>query len=189
MFLTRKAIQEAVECGDIVIKPFCKENLSPNSIDVTLNENLLVYTLENGILDMKKPNPTKQIVIPEEGLVLEPGKLYIGMTNETAISHRYIPMFEGRSSIGRLGINTHITAGFGDIGWGFEKNGDDVICHYPTWTLEIAVVHPVRVYPNVRIGQVYFVEPKGDIEWYTGKYGKQRMPQPSCSYKDFSEKV
>ena len=102
MFLTRKAIQEAVECGDIVIKPFCKENLSPNSIDVTLNENLLVYTLENGVLDMKKPNPTKQIVIPEEGLVLEPGKLYIGMTNETAISHRYIPMFEGRSSIGRI---------------------------------------------------------------------------------------
>jgi dCTP deaminase len=43
------------------------------------------------------------------------------MTNESAISHRYIPMFEGRSSIGRLGINTHITAGFGDVGWGFEK--------------------------------------------------------------------
>lgn len=187
MFLTRKAIQEAVESGEIVIKPFKTENLSPNSIDVTLNEVLLVYTLEDGALDMKKENPTKKITIPEEGLVLEPGKLYIGMTNETAISHRYIPMFEGRSSIGRLGINTHITAGFGDIGWGFEKQGDEVICHFPTWTLEIAVVHPVRVYPNVRIGQVYFVEPKGDIEWYTGKYGKQRMPQASCSFKDFPE--
>lgn len=188
MFLTRQAIQEAVAAGDIVISPFNEKNLSPNSIDVTLNKNLLIYTLEDGVLDIKKANPTKQIEIPEEGLVLEPGTLYIGMTNETAISHRYIPMFEGRSSIGRLGINTHITAGFGDIGWGFERDKDgNTVCHYPTWTLEIAVVHPVRVYPNVRIGQVYFVEPKGNIEWYTGKYGKQRMPQASCSYKDFPE--
>ncbi len=186
MFLTRKAIQEAVENGEITISPFCPENLSPNSIDVTLNKNLLVYTLENGELDMKRENPTRHLEIPEEGLVLQPGTLYIGMTNESAISNRYIPMFEGRSSIGRLGINTHITAGFGDIGWGFEKDAEGkTICNYPTWTLEIAVVHPVRVYPNVRIGQVYFVEPKGEIEWYSGKYGKQRMPQASCAYKDF----
>ncbi|MDR1759089.1 MAG: hypothetical protein LBR60_01025 [Fibrobacter sp.] len=188
MFLTRKAIIEAVEREEIVISPFHKEHLSPNSIDVTLNENLIVYDLGAGeCLDMKKENPTRKLVIPPEGLVLEPGILYIGMTNETAISPRYIPMFEGRSSIGRLGINTHITAGFGDVGWGFEKSENGIICHYPTWTLEIAVVHPVRVYANVRIGQVYFVEPKGDIEWYTGKYSKQRAPQPSCAFKDFSK--
>jgi len=187
MFLTRKAITQAVECGDIVIEPFHPENLSPNSIDVTLSENLLTYTLEGGCLDMKKENPTEHLIIPKEGMVLQPGILYIGMTNESAISHRYIPMFEGRSSIGRLGINTHITAGFGDVGWGFEKSeNDEIICHYPTWTLEIAVVHPVRVYPGVRIGQVYFVEPKGDVEWYKGKYSKQRKPQPSCAYKDFT---
>lgn len=186
MFLTRKAITEAVAKGDIVIEPFHPENLSPNSLDVTLNKNLLVYTLNHGPLDMKKENETKSLEIPEDGLVLEPGILYIGMTNESAISTRYIPMFEGRSSIGRLGINTHITAGFGDLGWGFEKAADGTtICHYPTWTLEIAVIHPVRVYPNVRIGQVYFVEPKGEIEWYAGKYGKQRTPQASCAYKDF----
>ncbi|NLO23873.1 MAG: dCTP deaminase [Fibrobacter sp.] len=187
MFLTRNAIKKAVEDGDIIIQPFEPKHLSPNSIDVTLNENLMVYELQEGeCLDMKKDNPTKHLIIPEEGLVLQPNILYIGMTNESAISHSYIPMFEGRSSIGRLGINTHITAGFGDLGWGFEKleNGE-VICHYPTWTLEIAVVHPIRVYPGVRIGQVYFVEPKGDIEWYTGKYSKQRMPQPSRSFKDF----
>jgi dCTP deaminase len=188
MFLTRQAIIQAVTDGDVVIKPFHPENLSPNSIDVTLNENLLLYTLEGGCLDMKRDNPTTKIVIPPEGLVLQPGTLYIGMTNESAISHRYIPMFEGRSSIGRLGINTHITAGFGDVGWGFEKSeSGEVICHYPTWTLEIAVVHPVRVYAGVRIGQVYFVEPKGEVEWYKGKYSKQRTPQASCAYKDFAK--
>lgn len=187
MFLTRKAITEAVENGDITIRPFHPEHLSPNSIDVTLNENLVIYTLEGGCLDMKKDNPTERILIPEEGFVLQPGILYIGMTNESAISHRYIPMFEGRSSIGRLGINTHITAGFGDVGWGFERGADnEIICHYPTWTLEIAVVHPVRIYAGVRIGQVYFVEPKGDVEWYNGKYSKQRLPQASCAYKDFT---
>jgi dCTP deaminase len=73
MFLTRKAITQAVECGDIVIEPFHPENLSPNSIDVTLSENLLTYTLEGGCLDMKKENPTEHLIIPKEGMVLQPG--------------------------------------------------------------------------------------------------------------------
>ena len=91
--------------------------------------------------------------------------------------------------MGRLGINTHITAGFGDVGWGFEKREDGTIqCHYPTWTLEITVVHPVRIYPNIRIGQVYFVEPKGEIEWYTGKYASQRKPQASRAHLDFEDR-
>lgn len=187
MFLTGKAILEAVGNGDVVISPFDPQNISPNSYDVTLNPQLLVYDFtENNTLDVKRENPTLEFTIPADGIVLQPGMLYIGMTNESAISKRYIPMFEGRSSMGRLGINTHITAGFGDIGWGFEKAADgNVICHYPTWTLEITVVHPVRIYPHIRIGQVFFVEPKGEIEWYRGKYGKQRKPQASQAYLDF----
>ena len=186
MFLTRNEIKKAQQNGDVTIRPFVEKHISPNSIDVTLNNTLLVYDFSNtGCLDMKKDNATQSIVIPEEGYVLEPGILYIGMTNETATSHKYIPMFEGRSSIGRLGINTHITAGFGDVGWGFEMKDGELICHYPTWTLEINVVHPVRVYPDVRIGQVYFVEPKGDVEFYSGKYSSQHTPQPSRSYIDF----
>ena len=184
MFLTKQAIQAAVSSEDIHIKPFIEDHLSPNSIDVTLNKHLLIYTLEGGCLDMKKENPTEKIIIPEDGFILQPNVLYIGSTNETATSHKYIPMFEGRSSIGRLGINTHITAGFGDVGWGYEKLAREVKCLYPTWTLEICVVHPVRVYPNVRIGQVYFVEPKGEIEFYKGKYSAQQSPQASKSYLD-----
>ncbi len=186
MFLTRNEIKKAQKAGDVTIKPFIEKHLSPNSIDVTLNDTLLVYDFESiEHLDMKQDNPTKTITIPEDGYILQPGMLYIGMTNETATSHKYIPMFEGRSSIGRLGINTHITAGFGDVGWGFEEKDGKIICHYPTWTLEINVVHPVKVYPNVRIGQVYFVEPKGDVEFYSGKYSAQQSPQPSRSYIDF----
>lgn len=191
MFLTKQAILEALEKGDVVIAPFNPAHLSPNSYDVTLNPQLLVYDLtETGCLDVKHDNRTLEFSIPEEGLVLQPGMLYIGMTNESAISPRYIPMFEGRSSMGRLGINTHITAGFGDVGWGFERLDDGTVkCHYPTWTLEITVVHPVRVYPDIRIGQVYFVEPKGEIEWYNGKYSLQRKPQASRAYQDFLQSM
>ncbi len=187
MFLTKKGILDALEAGDVVISPFDPGNLSPNSYDMTLSDQLLVYDFSaKGYLDVKSENPCTQLTIPAEGLVLQPDTLYIGMTNECATSPRYIPMFEGRSSMGRLGINTHITAGFGDVGWGFEKleNGE-IVCHYPTWTLEIAVVHPVKIYPGIRIGQVYFVEPKGEIEWYAGKYGKQRSPQASRAFRDF----
>jgi len=187
MLLTGKAIQAAVDAGEIVISPFTPAHLSPNSYDVTLNRTLLVYDLtERGCLDVKRENPTLEFNIPAEGFVLQPGTLYIGMTNECATSHRYIPMFEGRSSMGRLGINTHITAGFGDIGWGFERRPDGSIhCNLPTWTLEITVVHPVRIYPDIRIGQVFFAEPKGEIEWYKGKYGNQRKPQASRAFQDF----
>ena len=186
MFLTRSAIKEAREKGELHIEPYTSEHISPNSYDVSLSNKLMVYDIpKGGCLDLKADNPIKEITIPEEGFILEPNVLYIGSTVETATSHRYIPMFEGRSSIGRLGINTHITAGFGDLGWGYEKKEGKLNCLYPTWTLEICVVHPVKVYPNIRIGQVYFVEPKGQIEYYSGKYSAQKSPQPSRAWMDF----
>ncbi len=189
MILTGKEILRQMELDTIAISPFVSAHLGPNSYDVTLNANLLTYDFEQiACLDMRKDNPTRTQAIPPEGLVLQPGCLYLGCTNETATSHRYIPMFEGRSSIGRLGINTHITAGFGDVGWGYILDSDNrLICHNPTWTLEIEVVHPIRVYPNVRIGQVYFMKPEGEITHYRGKYSRQRQPQASQLYQDFSE--
>jgi dCTP deaminase len=187
MVLTGPEILKQMALGTIHIAPFQPAHLGPNSYDVTLNSKLLVYELAPGeALDMKKNNPTQGIEIPAEGLVLQPGRLYIGCSNETATSRRFVPMFEGRSSIGRLGINTHITAGFGDVGWGYipDENGQ-LQCQYPTWTLEIEVVHPIRVYPNVRLGQVYFMTPDGELSFYKGKYSQQREPQASQLYKDF----
>ena len=188
MVLTGKEILKQMEAGNIHISPFLPANLGPNSYDVSLSPKLLVYDLgEQGFLDMKKNNPTHGLSIPAEGLILQPGMLYLGCSDETATSHRYVPMFEGRSSIGRLGINTHITAGFGDVGWGYlpDEKGNPV-CQFPTWTLEIEVVHPIRVYPHVRIGQVYFMTPEGEITHYKGKYTKQREPQASQLYKDWT---
>lgn len=179
MILNHNDIIEAYEKGDIALNPFCTENVGPNSYDVTLNATLKVY--ESPELDIKKNNPTIDIVIPEDGYVLKPGILYLGRTNESATSNKYVPMFEGRSSIGRLGISTHITAGFGDVGFGYI----DGKCQYPTWTLEIAVIQPVRIYPNIRIGQVYFLKTLSEPTFfYTGKYSLQREAQPSMLYKD-----
>ncbi len=188
MILTGPEIIRQVEADAIHIAPFTPAHVGPNSYDVTLNEKLLVYDLAAGeALDMKRDNPFRTLVIPEEGLVLQPGTLYIGCTNETATSKAFVPMFEGRSSIGRLGINTHITAGFGDLGWGYLPDEDgNLVCQYPTWTLEIEVVHPIRVYPGVRIGQVYFIRPEGALSYYKGKYTRQKDPQASQLYRDFA---
>ncbi|HKP94578.1 MAG TPA: dCTP deaminase [Fibrobacteria bacterium] len=187
MVLTGREIMKQMELGCIHIAPFTPANLGPNSYDVSLNPKLLVYELPAGApLDMKKENPTRTLIIPEEGLVLQPGTLYLGCSNETATSNRFVPMFEGRSSIGRLGINTHITAGFGDVGWGYLPDASGkLVCQFPTWTLEIEVVHSIRVYPNVRIGQVYFMRPEGEITYYKGKYTQQREPQASRLFQDF----
>jgi dCTP deaminase len=187
MVLTGPEIAQQIDKGSIHIAPFQRAHLGPNSYDVTLNPRLLVYDLAPGEpLDMKRDNPVRALDIPGEGLVLEPGTLYIGCTNETATSRAFVPMFEGRSSIGRLGINTHITAGFGDVGWGYmpDEKGE-LVCQYPTWTLEIEVVHPIKVYPHVRIGQVYFIRPEGELAFYKGKYSAQKAPQASQLYKDF----
>lgn len=187
MVLTGREIMVQMEAGAIHISPFISAHLGPNSYDVCLNPKLLVYDLPEGeALDMKKENATRALVIPEAGLVLQPGTLYLGCSNETATSKRFVPMFEGRSSIGRLGINTHITAGFGDVGWGYLPDATgELVCQFPTWTLEIEVVHPIRVYPNVRIGQVYFMRPEGEVTFYKGKYTRQREPQASRLFQDF----
>lgn len=128
-------------------------------------------------LDMHKKNETIEFQIPEEGYVLQPGVLYIGRTVERTATDRFIPMINGRSSGGRLGISIHICAGFGDIGF----DG--------TWTLEITVVEPVRIYPNEEIAQVCFFTPAGKkAKLYRGRYYKQedatasRFHQPKKEY-------
>lgn len=157
---------------EIVIEPFCEERVNPNSYNLSLSNELLVY--ENDLLDMKKPNPAKQIIIPEEGLVLEPNRLYLGRTNEYTKTDRFVPMLEGRSSVGRLGLFIHVTAGFGDVGFsGF-------------WTLEMFCVQPVRIYPGVEVCQIYYHDILGDYEPYkSGKYQNNEGIQPSLLYKDF----
>lgn len=172
--LTGSQILEEIERGHIKITPFDKTKINPNSYNLTLNNTLLVY--DNHILDFKAKNNTNKIIIPESGLILKPDTLYIGRTNERCWTDRFIPLLNGRSSIGRLGICIHITAGFGDIGW----DG--------TWTLEITAVQPVKIYPNIEFCQVSYITPYGDTDiQYNGRY--QGQIEPTASRSNLDKKV
>lgn len=172
MILSGKEIMNNIG-KTIFIKPFDTELLNPNSYNLKLHNELLIY--EDNILDMKKDNKTRKLTIPVEGLVLEPNKLYLGRTVEHTYTDKYVPMLEGRSSIGRLGISVHVTAGFGDVGF----NG--------FWTLEIHCIHPVRIYPNVEICQIYYHSIEGEHTKYSSdKYQNNTSIQPSLLYKEFT---
>lgn len=174
MILSGKEILKQIG-KEIIIEPFNEDRINPNSYNLSLANELLVY--ENCDLDMKKPNPTYKITIPEDGLLLEPNKLYLGRTNEFTKTDRYVPMLEGRSSTGRLGLFIHVTAGFGDIGFAGY------------WTLEIFCVQPIKIYPNVEICQIYYHDIGGEFDLYkSGKYQNNTGIQPSLMYKDFEDK-
>jgi len=155
MILTDKRILEEIEKGTIIIEPFNRSCLGTNSYDVHLGKHLAVYS--DPILDAKKHNKVDHLEIGEEGFVLQPGVLYLGVTEEYTETHATVPFLEGKSSIGRLGIDIHATAGKGDVGF----------CN--TWTLEISCVHPVRVYAGMPIGQLIYFKVEGDIVNYYNK--------------------
>lgn len=171
MILSGKEIVKHIG-KEIIIEPFDEKRVNPNSYNLSLAPELLVY--KNDVLDMKKPNDTERLVIPQEGLLLEPHRLYLGRTNEYTATSTFVPMLEGRSSTGRLGLFIHVSAGFGDIGFAGY------------WTLEIFCVQPVRIYPNVEVCQVYYHDIEGDFDLYSsGKYQNNTDIQPSLMYKDF----
>jgi dCTP deaminase len=175
MILSGKQIRSKLG-KEIKIEPFDESKLNPNSYNLRLYNELLVY--EDFTLDMKKENKVRTIIIPPEGIVLEPNKLYLGRTIEYTETDKFVPMLEGRSSIGRLGLFVHVTAGFGDVGFrGF-------------WTLEIHCIQPIRIYADVEICQIYYHAIEGDYDSYTsGKYQNNKGIQPSLLYKDFEKKL
>jgi len=160
--------------GDIIIEPYRESALNPNSYNLRLHNELLVY--DSVRLDMKRPNAAHTITIPESGLELEPGRLYLGRTLEHTETRGFVPMLEGRSSVGRLGLFVHVTAGFGDVGFkGF-------------WTLEIHCIQPIIVYPGVEICQIYYHSIEGEyVNYVSGKYQGNTGIQPSLLYKDFEK--
>lgn len=190
MFLTKDAILEHVRRGTIEIDPFNERLLNPNSYNVRLASNLLVYKVARRRwwekllparfakpLDIRQENETEQIIIPPSGLVLQPDLLYLGRTVERTFCKEHVPMYEGRSSTARLGLESHICGGWGDVGF----NG--------TWTLEIRCTHPIRIYPHMEIGQVAFAEcqgaivPYGSVE-FRSRYQDQQEVTPSKPFGD-----
>lgn len=155
MILSDKEILKSIDSREIVIEPYDRNCLGTNSYDVHLSPFLATYTSE--VLDARKHNATEHMEIPEEGFVLQPGTLYLGSTVEYTETHNSVPFLEGKSSVGRLGIDIHATAGKGDVGF----------CNH--WTLEISCVHPVRVYAGMPIGQLIYFKVDGEIENYYNK--------------------
>lgn len=197
--LTGPEIARQVAAGGITITPFDPARVGANSYDLTLSPDLLVYAnnylrhLAHEVsaacgtgpgkllrhagrptpLDMAVDEPTVPLTIPPAGLVLWPGVLYLGATVERAGSDNYVPCLDGRSSVGRLGMSVHCTAGYGDCGW------------KDRWTLEVTVCVPLRVYAGVRVCQVSFTTVEGESKPYAGKYAGQTGPRASGLWRDF----
>lgn len=198
--LSGKAIEKEIRAGNIVVDPFRKEMLNPISIDLTLGNKVAVYgdlvhcferddvTVEDGrhfmskqsaVFDVKKEMFVKEFTISDIGWELRPGIGYLMHTHERISTDKYVPILDGKSSIGRAFIQIHVTAGVGDPGFDGQ------------YTLEVIVTHPVRVYAGMRIAQMRFFEIEGDINSYqnTGSYkGKlAEGPIPSQIWKTFQE--
>lgn len=149
MILSDAEILAGIERGDIKIAPYRRECLGTNSYDVHLGRTLAVY--KDSVLDARKHNGIDTFEIPDEGYLLTPDNFYLGVTLEYTESLKHVPFLEGKSSVGRLGIDIHATAGKGDVGF----------CNH--WTLEISVKKPVRVYTGMPIGQLIYFELKGEV--------------------------
>ena len=152
MILTDQQILTEIEKGTIVIEPYDRGCLGTNSYDVHLGPYLATY--RDTVLDARKHNEIDHFESPEEGFVLKPGQLDLGVTQEYTETHATVPFLEGKSSVGRLGIDIHATAGKGDVGF----------CNH--WTLEISVSMPVRVYRLMPIGQLIYFTVQGDVNNY-----------------------
>lgn len=150
MILSDKQILEEITKGTIKVEPFRRECLGTNSYDVHLGKYLATY--RNRVLDAKKHNEIDHFEIPEDGFILQPNTLYLGVTEEYTETLAHVPFLEGKSSIGRLGIDIHATAGKGDVGF----------CNH--WTLEISVSQPVKVYAGMPVGQLIYFDVRGGIE-------------------------
>lgn len=177
MILTDLKILEAIENGQIVIEPFRRDCLGTNSYDVHLGRHLAVYKSRQ--LDARLHNEIEHFEIGPDGFVLQPGTLYLGVTEEYTETHATVPFLEGKSSVGRLGIDIHATAGKGDVGF----------CNF--WTLEISCVLPVKVYAGMPIGQLIYFKVEGEIENFynqksSAKYNQRtERPVESMMWKNF----
>lgn len=171
MILTGISILNSVHSNDITISPFNKEHINPNSYDLRLGPKFIRYT--GDIIDLKKENKFETIEIDENGIFLEKGSFILGHSMETIGSSKFVPIIHAKSSTARLGLFVHITADLIDIG--------SVGCV----TFQIYNTLPIRLYPRMRLAQVSFWKPTGQINLYNGKYNGSTGPQASKSFLDF----
>lgn len=172
MILTGNEIKKRLTT-DIFIEPFSDERINPNSYNLSLADELMLY--EEDVLDPKKENKTRTVKIPEEGFVLEPNRIYLARTAEYTKTYNLVPMIIGRSSLGRLGLFVHATSGFGDVGF----------CGY--WTLQLICTQKMKIYPNMKICQIFYHTVCGDTTDYkSDKYQNSSQIMASQIFKEFN---
>lgn len=162
MILTGSKIKEEVINGNITIIPFCSDQVNPNSYNYRLGFVLKVFQKFDG-----EKAIFEEIKIPKDGYILEPKKMYLAVTKEVIGSNKYAMSLIGRSSMGRYGLFLQCSANLGHT-----------TCEHK-WTLELVASIPIKIYPEMVIGQVSFWNNLGSIEEYNGKYGYLNYPQES----------
>lgn len=192
--LTGSKIIEEIKNNHIRIGNFDIDRIQPNSYDLTLGDKISFYTLTNNTgyidtdmlsgtrifyLDTKSNNTMISREIPSDGYILLPQFLYLVQTVESVWSDKYVTEVSGVSSLARLGISVHKTAGYANIGHEFK------------WILEVEVTHPIKIYPGMKIGQMYFHTTEGSCDLqYHGKYSGKQMDDVLCgslNYLDSEE--
>jgi len=153
--------------GLIKIDPWNEKVIGTNSYDVRLGDTLTIYDEE--WLNPRKENRSHQEKINESGWAMKAGDFVLGHTMEynENFADDIVPMIEGRSSIARLGLTIHVSAGFGDVGF----------CGH--WTLEIQAARNIVIYAGMPIGQLFWVRTAKTERRYKGKYLGQRGAVPS----------
>ena len=186
MILSDRTIRAEVATGRIVIEPFDDSMVQPSSIDVRLDDRFLVFRNHTrGVIDVKEDvsDLTEMVTATEDKpFLLHPGEFVLGSTAErVALPDDIVGRIEGKSSLGRLGLLIHTTAGFVDAG--FEG--------YLTLELSNVATLPITLYPGMKIGQISFLRMDGpaDVPYGAGglgsKYSGQVGPTPSQYWKNF----
>ena len=189
MVLSDRTIREEIEKGRIVIDPFDPSSIQPASVDVHLDKKLLVFrTWRNPFyIDVKQDTSDLTEVVeipPDKPFYLHPGEFVLASTVESiTLPDDIVARLEGKSSLGRLGLLIHSTAGYVDPGWSGHL------------TLELSNVAklPITIYYGMKIGQISFLHLTSPADKPYGspglgsKYQGDRGPTPSRYFQDFKK--
>ena len=186
MVLSDRSIKAAIESGRIVIDPLGVDCIQPSSVDLHVDQYFRLFRNHTSrVIDVREDQEdlTELVDVGKDGpLILHPGEFMLGSTIERVrIPEDLVARLEGKSSLGRLGLLIHSTAGFVDAGWDGHL------------TLELSNVAnlPITLYPGMKIGQISFLQmttaaehPYGSRE-VGSKYQHQVGPRPSRYFENF----
>ena len=188
MVLSDRSIKEEISAGRIRINPFDEKYVQPSSVDLCLDSTFRVFHNNRyPYIDVKKPMESLTELVKvdgEEPFILHPGEFVLGQTlEEVVLPDDLVGRLEGKSSLGRLGLLIHSTAGYVDPGWAGNL------------TLELSNVAtlPITLYQGMKIGQISFLRMSTPVDTPYGseelgsKYRGQSEPTPSMSYKNFTD--